>query len=205
MSNDQGYLHWETPHYNPDTAYIDGFFVPTGMQGISKKPQASTLFHLKGHANNSILQCLYFGPEAPQRRDGIDFTLNFQVFLDDLLAKIRSIGSRGSWFYFCPFDRAADTFDAVSGETYKLVRPIARGVVAGVTSTTHPEVIYLDGTVDPTAADVSGQNVTANSTGLITVDYTPVYKVVLLGDVTESVGEINEILVSMTLNEVVAL
>lgn len=205
MPNNQGYLYWTVPHFDPDTVYINGLFVETGMQGFSKKPSGSTLFHMKSHANTSILQRLYFGAEAPQRRESIDFALQFQVFADDLLDKLRSIQSKGSWFYFCPFDRQSDTFDATSGSTYKLTRPIASSVVSGVTSVTHPEVIYLDDVVDGAAASVSGQTVTANDTGLLRVDYTPVYKVVLLGDISESVGEINEILVSLTLNEVVTV
>lgn len=203
MSNNRGYLHWTTPHYDPDTVYIDGMFVETGMQGLSKKPSSGTLFHMKSHANTSILQQLYFGPEAPQRRDGVDFSVEFQVFVDELLEKLRSISSLSNWFYFCPFDRQADIFDAVSGSSYTLVRPLARSVVPGVTSVTHPDLIYLDGVLDGAAASVSGQTLTANATGVIRIDYTPAYRVVLLGDITERIGDIGEILVSMTLNEVV--
>lgn len=203
MSNNEGYLHWPSPHYDPDTIYIDGLMVETGIQGFSKKPSASTLFHMKSHANTSILQRLYFGPESPLRRDSYDFSLEFQVWLDTLIEKLRSISVRGSWFYFCPFDRQTDIFNATSGTAYKLTRPVARGIVTGVTSATHPDLIYLDDTLDGTAATISGQTVTANDTGVIRVDYTPAYKVVLLGDITERIGEIGELLLSVTLNEVV--
>lgn len=204
MPNNQGYIYWPTPHYDPDTVYLDGLLVETGLQGISKKPSSGTLFHMKSHANTSILQRLYFGPEAPQRRDGITFSLEFQVFADDLAEKIRSVAVRSSWFYFTPFDRQTDIFDAVSGEAYKLTRPLARSIVSGVTSVTHPDLVYLDDVLDGAAATVSGQTLTANSTGVIRIDYTPIYKVVLLGDIDERVGETNELLMSLTLEEVVA-
>lgn len=203
--NDGGYLEWTDPYFDPDVVYIDGEEFSTGIQKISKRPAESTLFHFKSHANTSILQRLYFGSAAPQRMDSVVFELEFQVFLQSLKRKLSSLGKKKSAFYLCPFDREIDVFDATSGSSYKLMRPLASSVISGVTSVTHPTVFILDGAEDPSAASVTGQTVTANSTGVLEVHYTPIYRCIVLGDWSEAVNEVNEIICQATIEEVVSV
>lgn len=177
MSNDEGYLSWDDGFLQGEAAYLNGLRVPK-LQSFEANPQAATLWGLRTHANTMIAQRLYHGPEAPRLRRGLDFTGTWNVWSKEFAETIRSAGAAGTVFYFCPLDRRTDRFDATSGETYKLTRPLARGIVSWVTALTHPDKILLDGSVDPTAATVSGQNVVANATGEIEVHYTPVYRVI---------------------------
>lgn len=203
--NDRGYIEWEVPHFDPGEVYLDGYFIPTGLQSHQRKSSGSSMFHMKTHKNTSILQKLYFEEAAADLRDGYNVSFMLQVFIDELMAKAKQIESLGTWFYFCPFDRVTETFRATNGQTYKLSRPLAAGIVTGVTSLTHPVVVLLDGTETPSAASVTGQTVTAAADGLIQIDYTPVYKMVAVGGVDFSVNEINEIIAKMDLEEVIEI
>lgn len=176
MSEDQGFNHWEDG-FLQGGLYLAGLEVPK-LQAYRRDQQEGTLWGLKTHANTMIAQRLYHGPEAPRLRRGYNFSGKWLIWDRAFIEKIREATGSGEPFYFAPLDRATDTFDAVSGETYKLVRPLARGIVPWVTAVTHPDGIELDGVVDLAAATVSGQNVVANDTGVITVHYTPAYKVI---------------------------
>lgn len=175
-STDQGYNSWDDGYLQGGT-YLAGLAVPK-LQAYKRTPHEGTLFGLRTHANTMIAHRLYHGVEAPRLRRGYDFSGTWVIWDIDLIKAIRTATGSGQSFLFSPLDRCTDTFDATSGETYKLTRSVARGTVSWVTSATHPDEILLDGVVDPTAATVSGQNVVANDTGVITVHYTPVYRVI---------------------------
>jgi len=133
----------------------------------------------------------------------MDFTGAWNVWSKEFAETIRSAGAAGTVFYFSPLDRRTDRFDATSGETYKLTRPLARGIVPWVTSLTHPDKILLDGVEDPSAATVSGQNVVANATGEIEVHYTPAYRVIWKR-MSDSIPAANGFVVSFEFEEFVS-
>lgn len=181
--------------------YINGEYLPAGGVALQKVPQPSHLFAIKTHANTDVLQRLYHGAEAPRLRRGYDITGKFQVYSQELAEKLRECESLGTYFLFAPLDRVTDVFDAVNGESYKLVRPLASSVVSGVSESTHPTKILLDGVEDPTAATITGQTVDANETGVITIHYTPVYKVRAL--MVEDFPKFNGYDVNFTFSETV--
>lgn len=174
-STDQGYNSWDDGYLQGDT-YLAGLAVPK-LQAYKRDEQEGVLFGLKTHANTTVGQRLYHGVEAPRLRRGYNFTGQWTMWDKDLAKAIRAATSSGQTFYFAPLDRCTDVFDATSGETYSLTRPLARGIVGWVTDVTHPDEIELDGVTDLAAATVSGQQLLANSTGVITIHYTPAYRV----------------------------
>jgi hypothetical protein len=201
MPNNEGFLGWDDSFLQGEAAYLDGLRVPQ-VKGLEVAPQEGTLWGLRTHANTMIAQRLYHGPEAPKTRRGIDITGSWKVFSKEFAEKLRSCAAAGAVFYFAPLDRRTDRFDAVSGETYKLTRPLARSIVPWVSAVSHPDKILLDGVVDPTAATISGQNVVANDTGEIEVHYTPIYRVIGRR-MSESIQQANSFVVSFEFEEFV--
>lgn len=183
--------------------YINGTTFLVNIQH-SKVPQESTLFALKTHANTHILQRLYHGPEAPQRRQGFDFSGQMRMYSQEQAEAIREAMSLSAAFLFAPMDRATDTFNAVNGTSYKLVRPLASSVIGAVTEANHPTIVKLDGVEDPSAANVSGQTVAALDTGVLTVHYTPIYKMICQS-FTESVEKWNDFTFDYLFQEVVSV
>ena len=201
MSNDEGYLSWDDGFLQGGAVYLNGLSVPR-MFSYEANPQTGTLWGLRTHANTMIAQRLYHGVEAPQLRRGIDFVGSWKVYSKEFAERLRAAAAVGNVFYFSVLDRRTDIFEAVSGETYKLTRPLARGIVPWVTALTHPDNILLDGAVDLAAATVSGQNVLANATGTIEVHYTPAYRVIGK-KLSEAIPEANHFTVSFEFEEFV--
>lgn len=201
MSNNEGFLSWDDGFLQGEAAYLNGLRVPM-MTAFDATPQEGTVWGLRTHANTMIGQRLYHGPEAPNLRRGVDFSGTWKVFSKTFAERLRAAGASGDVFYFAPLDRRTDRFDAVSGETYKLTRPLARSIVPWVSAVSHPDKILLDGVVDPTAATISGQNVVANDTGEIEVHYTPIYRVIGRR-MSESIQQANSFVVSFEFEEFV--
>lgn len=175
-STDQGFNSWEDGFLQGD-GYLNGLAIPK-FRAYKRDPQEGTLFGLKTHANTMIAQRLYHGVEAPRLRQGFNFSGSWKLWSKEVAEAIREAVAIGEPFLFCPLDRATDVFDAVSGSSYKLTRPVARDTVGWITALTHPDLIKLDGVEDSGAATISGQDVTANDTGVITIHYTPIYEVI---------------------------
>lgn len=203
MTTDQGYARWDDGYLRP-FCYINGLRINLGASAYTKTPQEGSLWALKTHAGTHIVQRAYRGPEAPRERKGFRFTGRMQVNSQDRAEALRAACVHGGPFYFANLDRATDVFDAVIGEAYKLTRPLATSVLAseGVDETSHPTKILLDGVVDPTAASITGQVVTAADTGVLTIHYTPIYRVITL-DWAETIEKFNAFDFDFTFEEVV--
>lgn len=181
--------------------YLNGELYTVGIRH-TKTPQSSTLFGIKTHANTDVLQRLYHGVEAPQRRQGFDISGQLRMFAQEQAESFRETMAVGTYFMFAPMDRAVDTFSAVSGTSYLLTRPLASSVIGSVTESDHPTIVKLDGVVDPTAANVVGQAVSALATGVLTIHYSPIYRMIVQS-FEESVEKFNDLTFDFTFQEIV--
>jgi hypothetical protein len=183
--------------YLLDEIWIDGNFIKNvglRMQG------AAGVWALPTAAGTHIFQRPYRGDSKPKNFDAYRFSLTIRAVDEDSWYFIKRARAKAAPFYFASGIRVEDEFAATSGSSYRLSRPLASGVVTGVTSVTHPTVILLNGAVSPSSGSVSGQTLTASATGAITVIYTPVHAVWFAGW-TEDAGTFNGADASIELEE----
>lgn len=191
-----------TEPYLFDSIYLAGYTLPMVAVSASHSPG---VIPLPTHGGTHKIQRPYRGDDMPKDYDALQWTLSAIKAVDSApWYAIKRAKASGSAVYFGAGVRQVDSFAATSGQSYKLTRPLASGIVPGVTSVTHPTVVLLDGAVSPGSASVSGQVVTAAATGLIEIEYTPVHLVVVTS-YSESIPQHNEAVVSLQLEEVLVV
>lgn len=210
MSERGGIYTWERQPmldaggYLP-AVWLDGRIYDSWVEveagGISWRDEDGVVV-LETHAGTHIVQVPYRGAAAPLVGNRKEFTTGLTA---DSLADYRHLEATralGRPVYFCPGLWATDAFPASAGSSYTLTRPLAAGIVPGVSGVTHPVFVELDGVEDPSAADVAGQIVTANATGTLVVHYLAVFRVVILG-FERSISDGNTLSIQLTLSECV--
>lgn len=212
MPSDAGYRNWESlPLFdtggNLPSAYLDGRFyvVSPGFEeesgGIQWSPEDGVIL-LPTHGPNNILHVPYRGSKAPLRGDKTRFTAPLLADYQEDFEAIEAARAVGRAMVWCPGIWPTEAFQAIEGEEYLLTRPIAHGIVPGITTVTHPLRIKLNGVLDEDAADVAGQTVTANATGELTVMYLAAFRVVVM-EYARAVPRGNDFEISLILEEVV--
>lgn len=141
------------------------------------------------HSGNHSHVGIYRGTKAPDEYSRYIFNVTFRHREYADLTLLQRLYRSGNTFDFSVGIRTTDEFTATSGQTYTLSRPIAAGVVTGITTSTHPHEILLNGSSNPSAASIATQTVTANNTGTITVTYTPLFSVKMTSFNTSFPGE----------------
>ena len=162
------------PLYLFDDLWFNGVFIPN--IGLSME-DAPGVIPLRTAGGTVILQRPFRGSLKPKNYDSKTFSFTVRATDEDAWYTLKEARATGGVFYFGSGVRQVDIFAATSGTTYRLSRPLASGIVTGITSVTHPTVVKLNGSVSPSSATVTGQNVLANATGTIAIIYTPVHPV----------------------------
>jgi hypothetical protein len=192
-----GVAEFEEP-YLLDEYYLDGAFIPA--RPVQSDP-APGLFALPTHGGTHVMQRPYRGEAKPKSYHALRFSLEVRAVDGDSWKVMKRAKAKAAPFYFACGKRQTDTFPATSGSTYRLSRPLAAGIVPGVNEAGWPTIVLLNGVEDPSAASVSGQNVLANDTGTITVEYTPVHLVYFVS-FPEAIDEHNALDASVELEEI---
>ncbi len=198
----QGPLFWTYPQAMDLEPYLDGrtFAALAGPESVTWSP-SSGLIVKTTLAGTHVVQRPYTGAASPSLRQRYTFSASLLAVDEDDYRAINLAESRGAAVYWCPFVRTIETFNATSGSTYTLSRPDANGIVTGVTGSTHPYVILLAGVVSPGSGTVSGSTLTASATGVISVEYTPAFRVIVR--TTHTAEEPNRLVVGLELEEVI--
>jgi hypothetical protein len=204
MSGGGGYLEWNA-EFLVGNPFFDQSALLRGYSALSWK-ESDVIFSLLTHAGTHILQKPYYGANRPLECPSFEFQASFEAGSETDYFLIRRAKRRGAAVYFCPYLWTEEVFDATSGEDYYLTRPLADGIVTGVTSTTHPLRIFLDDVEDngSPSATVSGQTVTAGATGILAIRYMPVFKVVVSG-LSDSLPAINGLDWQCSFNEAIEM
>lgn len=200
MAPEPGYAHFSEP-YLLDEVYIDGAFTPQ-WPGMSAEPSPG-LWAIPTAGRTHKLQRQYQGDDKPKMYHCLKWSVPVAALAQTTWEAFKRAWSRGGAFYFATGIRYPDLFPAVSGQSYKLSRPLALGIVPGVTELDFPTIVRLDGVVTPSAATVVGQAVTANATGEIEVYYTPVHRVIFTA-FPETINEHNLATATLAFEEVLA-
>lgn len=191
---------WTNPLVN-DPVYLDGrTFDPLDGPSSISWAQTSGLIITRTLAGTHVLQRPWVGTASPAGRDALTFSCALLIANEEDYRALQLAQAKAAAVYFCPFVRAMETFDATSGSSYTLSRPLATGVVTGVTTVTHPSVILLSGAVSPGSGTVSGSTLSATATGQIGVEYTPVFRVV--PRIAQEYAEPNGLVVTLEAEEV---
>lgn len=207
---DAGYRYWETlPLFdtggNLPGVYLNGRFYPVWLEeesgGIQWAPEDGVIL-LPTHGPNNIVHVPYRGSKAPLVGDKTVFTAAMLADYQEDLEAIELARALGRPLVFCPGIWPTEAFPAVAGQDYLLSRPVAQGIVPGITTVTHPHRIRLDGVLDETAATIGGQTVTANASGELSVKYLAAFKVVV--QLAHSVPAGNQYELTVTLDEVIS-
>lgn len=153
-------------------------------------------------SGKDIIQQYYRGATQPEDPGKRVFSTGFIADSEDDYFHYRRVKGRNEAISFFPgVPPQVDLFAATNGETYMLSRLPALGSVPGVTEDDFPILIYLEGELDPSAADITGRTVTANATGELEVEYMPVYTVII-SSLSERAEDSGTHVISMTLSEV---
>lgn len=209
MSNGNAIDTWEGKKLFPDDGrcYFGGRVFDNWLEiagGPISAQRTSGVVIIPTEAGTHILQRYYRGPTVSAAANARAFSTGFLAdSQSDYFAWTR-IQGRGEATTFFPGLWESELFNVTSGQTYKLRRLPALGVVPGLEAEDFPVEVYLDGEAepDPAAATISGRNVTALVSGQIEVLYAPLYTVVITAQ-GEQVEDSNTMLVTMTLTEVV--
>lgn len=185
--------------YLLDRIYIDGTWVDH-RPGYSQD-LGPGCFPLPTHGGTHVFQRQYRGELKPKDKQVYQFRFPVRADGDAAWFALKKARAKCAPFYFTAGVRLVDTFPATSGNTYRLSRPLAVGIVPGIIAGDYPTIIELDGVEDPSAATVTGQNVVANDTGTITVIYTPVH-LVYFSQFSETISEHNADDLDIVLDEI---
>lgn len=203
---ESGYLDWlaggGTGRFLYEKPWVGGAFTSKPMPtSITWTPRITQRL-VEKHDGTHVRVGTYRGDKAPEQYSAYGFSFQWLHKYDEDWNRFEDLFAGGATFTFSIGIRAVDVFEATSGQTYTLSRPIAAGVVTGVTTSTHPHEIFLDGASDPTAASIATQTVTANDTGTIKIRYTPLFTVEFAAFSTV-VANTNRMLSSVSLVEAI--
>lgn len=175
-----GIAYFNPPYFTPfDRPWLDGGYFETGTAHPTNWEPADNTIVLDNLAGGNILQLLYTGSKAPSLQQGYPFDMHWLVAVQADFERLVAAKARGTPVQFCIGCRVCDSFLAISGQSYTLSRPVANGVVTGVTDLAYPQRIVLNGVDTPSAGSVSAQTFTAAATGVIDVHYTPLHYVLV--------------------------
>ena len=181
-----GYLYW-TARFLKDLPHLDGIdfttpheTLPEDIQWEPQEEETSNVIPTK--AKTHRVQTVALGTSAPIVRTSFRFSATLIANDENEYFRIWRASQRGATVNWVPFCWTEEIFNATSGSTYKLSRPVAWGISSSANSTNHPARIFLAAVEEPTPGDygtISGQTLTAATTGVITVRYVPAFKVVV--------------------------
>ena len=201
MSQPQGYQDWEDPLFLLTRPYLDGSLLSGPLFFTVQRTPSPGVISLPTGAGTNIIQGDFAGAKSPDTKVHYEFSLSFDPVDDQgdyrlIMAAI----AKGRAVYFTAGHPVVDVYQAISGQTYVLTRPLALGIVPDVTlATDYATRIYLNDVLTPGAATVAGQGFTANNTGEIRIEYTPVHRVLI--ELSESILGKNHIALNVTLTE----
>lgn len=190
-----------SPLYLLDYVWIGGTWV-LSEPGI-QIADAPSLILLPTHGRRHIVQRPFGGDLEPADYNAKEFTLRVTANGQAEWSALKNTKAAGEAFYFSCGTRQTDQLTLTSGETGRLSRPVAFGIITGLDAVDYATVVKLNGAVDTDAATVTGRNVVAADSGVFSVEYTPVHTVVITAW-TENIIEHNRVEISMTLGEVLA-
>ncbi len=193
-----GIAWFPTAPYLLDEVWINGAYF---LSSPVKAEAAPGLFVLPTQGGTHIVQRQYRGALKPLDYSALKFSFSIDARDEGNWYLLKKAKALGAPFYFSYGIRQVDTFSATSGQTYRLSRPLASGIVPGIDDTSNPTIVELNGSVSPSSATVTGQNVVAAVTGTITVTYTPAHLVVF-STFPEDIAGTNHAVVAVTLEEV---
>jgi hypothetical protein len=207
MSGDGGFINWSPTfgHYalpQDGSIYLGTHFyrdVPEEQMTVTASDGVLVLPTLAG---TNILQKHYRGSDRPLKGDKREFTIAFLADREDDFIRFEIAQSEGQVLYFCPGLYVVESFQATSGSVYRLSRPLAAGIVPGVTAGTHPVRFYVNDVETEDAAVVAGQTLTASVTGKLAIWYLPAFRVVILG-YQYNIDGVNDLRVQATLSEAI--
>lgn len=161
--------------------YLGGHFLERGFAQALTWSEPTGLILQETLAGTHKLWRPFSDTKAPRDMQGISASIDLYRVTEEDKRVLESLIRSGSPVLYADGRTETDLFpNSITGESKKLTRPIAAGTVAGVSESTHPTVVRLDGVVDAAAATVTGQNVSVLKTGSVEVRYTPVYTVIFL-------------------------
>lgn len=201
--SDLGAAFFYPPFVPPfDKPFFDGsYFVGKMSAPVSWEP-ANNVIILPTLAGGAIVQQLYTGAKGPSIHQAYPFQLQWIVGHQEDYERLLAAKAHGRPVSLFVGYTACDMFLAQSGSTYTLSRPIAVGVVTGLTDPPYSVRLLLDGVLTPSCATVSGQTVTAAATGEITVLYPPVHYVIVT-TLKHKYTSVNNLQIDATLQEVI--
>lgn len=202
-----GYLTW-------DSRFLQGAPQLDGKQwtahGIPleltwQETTDSEPFIIPVASGEHILQSPIADDAAPDNPPRIIFRMPVQLIDEEVYFRLLRAKRQGTAVQFVPYLWDEDVFaGATVAMVRSLTRPVAWGVVSGVTSGTHPAIFYKNGVVDTDCCALSGtlsQTVTVAEAGDIVVRYMPVFSVVVR-EVSGKLEDVNGAVCDVTLEEV---
>ena len=203
MSVHEPFNEWTDPVYLLDRPYLNGSFLSRQIPKPTQRKPVVGVIPLPTCAGTHVVQGDFAGAKSPNDKVEWEWTITFNpVDSQDDYELFMVAMAKGGPVYWTAGQPCVDTFNAVSGSTYKVSRPLADGIVPdGSLATDHAYKVYLDGVLTPSAASVSGQTVTAANTGEITIIYCPVHRVLLQMD--EALTDTGVMGCQVTLTEII--
>jgi hypothetical protein len=204
-----GYRDWSIP-FLLEQPYFDGRFYNTLVEespGSIKWEPSPGVFVLDNHAGGAVMQRPYRGEQAPALGDCVKTTVSFLADDEADYTALRISRARCAPVVFVPGTWEMEVFAATSGTTYMLNRAPAAGIVPTpgpggvVLDATTLLRIYLNGTLTPGAASVSGRQVVALATGELAIWHMAAYLVAIVSNPHEWKAH-NELIVSFEVEEV---
>jgi hypothetical protein len=200
-----GIAGW-SPQYLLDRPYFAGSFLEFGLPAPASWQPADTTVVLRSMAGTDHFQKLYQGTKSPANKAKHNFTVSILADSQADYELFQTAQAVGAPVYWCPGVRMVDFFPAaVSSQTYTLSRPLATSVIPDAAPFIHanyPETIYLNGSLSPGSASVSGQTLTAADSGDIACHYTPIHWV-RVANISAALPTHNGLQYTVTLEEVI--
>jgi hypothetical protein len=190
--------NWPEP-FRFDALYIAGTWVP--MREVQSEPTDAGCWALPTQGGTHQFQRPYRGEDKPKDLRSLRHTFQVQADSDAAWYALKKAKAKCAPFYFGDGARQVDVFPATSGTVYRLTSPLAAGIVPGIAEDDYPTIVELDDVVDPSAADVAGQDVTANADGEIAIAYTPVH-LVWFSQLSESLEANNAATLNIVLDSI---
>lgn len=207
MAGTGGYLYWED-RFLLDNPHLDGvdFTTPneTLPENIQWQPQENeAVYVLTTKAKTHRVQQVALGSGAPIVRRAWNFQATLLAKVSEEYFRILRSAEAGAVVNWVPFVWLEEKFNATSGSSYTLSRPVAWGISGNANDTNHPIRTFL-ANVEGSHGSVTGQTFTAASTGVIAVRYLPAFKVIVDG-ISNSVPVSNGLEFSLTMREAISL
>lgn len=202
-----GYLDW-TSRVLQGTPHLDGVEwtdqgIPLGLE--TQESETDNLAIIETASGESVLQTQFSGVASSDLPSRLIFQMEVQAYDENVWRRLKLVKRKGAAVNFVPHFWEIEQFTGAGiGDVYSLSRPVAWTVASGVSSGTHPAVLYKNGVIDADCATLGGtlsQQLTVAEAGDIAVWYIALYKVVIT-DVSERFEDVNGLVCSVTMEEV---